>query len=443
MKTCMRTMVMICLWGIMAAPIAYAQSISLEEAIKMAKTNNPELKIAQFDLSIMENTISQNRSDVLPKINFITDKTDRRSFVSQLVYRDNRIVENFVPVDTNLYDMKVTLEQKIVDFSYLSHAAALHLQYEAARSALQQKEADVAFNTVTKYYTLVKLEQMKKVMENDIALLEAYVHDIRTKQDLKFEDREKVITIEINLQSKKQALYKHNQEYYDARVTFAQLLLLPLTLDFQLSDFDELAQQDVSDMQVLSAKKAFDMALNTRHDMAQLHYTWESFIKERRSLKKAYFPSLSLQGSLGYLQKDTFPSPSNQEDQYWNITARAACNLFNGFSQSLKIEETDLKSVRTYTEIEIMKKQIESDIDRIIFYLQVMKKMHDDATYHIKIAEENLDIVKEKVALEQNTKEDLLGASLTYNNAKLEYVQAKSDFLLTYKKYEYIIGVLE
>jgi outer membrane protein len=419
----------------------FARTFSLEEAIEISQQKNPDLKILQFELKQLKNNIAQNRTEIMPKINFVADDTNKSSFESNLTYKDSKFVSQLVPVEKYQYDLKFVGDQKIMDLAYMSKIGSLKRKYDSEFAGYLQKKQDVAFDVVNAYYNLMKSEHTKQIIEQDVVILENYLQDMKNKLNLNFETKQAVLNMEITLNNKKQDLYKNNQIYYENRTEFAGLLEFPLSLDFEVSDFQGLLNIEPMAVSTATVKNTLDKTLVARYDIAKLLYTKESLVKEKRSIKKGFLPSFSVQGIYGYLNENEFSN--TEKDKYWSVSFVGKLNIFNGFYEYLKIKELSLQIEKNDQQIQNFVKKLEIEIDKVLFYIEVQEKMYSEAQQNMAIAEENLRINKELFNQKQISKDEFIGAQLKYNSAKLQYVESKSDLLLSYKKYEYITGELK
>jgi outer membrane protein len=419
----------------------FARSMSLDEAIKMAKDNSAELKIANLEVALIKNSVLQFRTTILPKINLVGDRREDNTFDYEIYMEDKQVKSKLVPIKKEEYDIKAQAEQKILDWAFLCENSSMKLNYRSAQADVAQKEADIAYNVSNVYYTLMKGEQTKKILEEDIACLEEYLKDVQEKVDLQFEQKQSIINTQINLQNKKQELYQHTRDYITTKTEFARMLLLPLTLDFSLSDFDQLSKVELVSVDKTGNEKAFNKAMLDRSDVKKLNYSRDSILKKKKSIAVGNLPVLSVLGSYGYLNDEKFRV--NQEDKYWSIYLRATINIFNGFSDSLSLKEQNIKYEKANKEIENLKQSIESEINNTLYYMEELEKMHTDAQKSLKLAKENLETTEKKYTLRETTKEDILSAKLVYNDSKLQYMQTKIDLLSEYKKYQYLTGDLK
>lgn len=419
----------------------FARTFSLDEAMEIAIDKNSDLKILEIELDELKNSIAQNKTEILPRINLVAQALDQDSFDSNLVYENSKIVSKLVPVEKKEYDLKITGEQKIIDLAYLSKISSLNKKYDAEYSGYLQKKQDVAFEIVNAYYSLIKSEQTKQIIEKDILILESYLKDIKNKLSLSFETKQTVLNMELTLANKKQELYKNDQIYYADKTDFSGLLEFPLSLDFEVLNFDGLYNINIDKLDLPSAKTILKNALLKRLDVNKLIKIAESLKKEKSSIKKGFLPSFSMQASYGYLDEEKFSN--NDENEYWTVTFSGKFNIFNGLYEYLQIKELDKKFEKNEQELKNLRKKLEIEIDKILFYIEIQQKKYEETKKNIDISFENLNINRDLFFKKQITKDDLINFELKYNSAKLEFIEAKVDLMLSKKKYEYIIGELK
>jgi outer membrane protein len=419
----------------------FARTFSLDEAMEIAIDKNSDLKILEIELDELKNSIAQNKTEILPRINLVAQALDQDSFDSNLVYENSKIVSKLVPVEKKEYDLKITGEQKIIDLAYLSKISSLKKKYDAEYSGYLQKKQDVAFEIVNAYYSLIKSEQTKQIIEKDILILESYLKDIKNKLSLSFETKQTVLNMELTLANKKQELYKNDQIYYADKTDFSGLLEFPLSLDFEVLNFDGLYNINIDKLDLPSAKTILKNALLKRLDVNKLIKIAESLKKEKSSIKKGFLPSFSMQASYGYLDEEKFSN--NDENEYWTVTFSGKFNIFNGLYEYLQIKELDKKFEKNEQELKNLRKKLEIEIDKILFYIEIQQKKYEETKKNIDISFENLNINRDLFFKKQITKDDLINFELKYNSAKLEFIEAKVDLMLSKKKYEYIIGELK
>ena len=169
----------------------FAVTMTLEEAVKSAKSNSDELRIAELELDNLLNGISQYRTELLPKLNVMASKTKSNDFDSSWEKENGKYVSKLVPLETERYDMKLVGEYKLLDLAFLSKDAAMRRNYDAAYANYNQKIADLEFKVISIYYRLILEEQLKNILEEEIEILDKYLEDLKLKVDLQYTDKQR------------------------------------------------------------------------------------------------------------------------------------------------------------------------------------------------------------------------------------------------------------
>jgi len=117
----------------------------------------------------------------------------------------------------------------IASMKYLEHAS--HLDAE-------KDKADIAFNTVNAYYNLYKIQQSKKVIEENIIQVREHLKNIQSYENNGFALRNDVLKIELQLSSLNQSLIDINTALEIANYNMSIMLGFAERTSFQLSTSD-------------------------------------------------------------------------------------------------------------------------------------------------------------------------------------------------------------
>ncbi|MDR0675806.1 MAG: TolC family protein, partial [Elusimicrobiota bacterium] len=388
--------------------LAKTKILTLDEALDLAKENNPDLKILRLELKELKNSISQNRTQMFPKFYLTGQDTNQNSFESNIVFKDFQFKSELVPTKIRRYDLNISGEQKLLDFTYISKINSLKKRYEAEYSGYLQKIQDVSLNVANVYYTLMKYEQTKKILEEDVGILEKHLKSLENKFNMNLETQKTILNLIITINNKKQELYNVTQLYYTNKMELSGLLEIPMSdfENFEVLDFEGL--ESVKTNAFTNSQKSINMifnkALNKRKDMQKLILTNYSIIKEKSSVKKGFLPVFSVQGNYGYLNEEKFSN--DPEDRYWSVVFVGKLNLFDGGYQYLKIKELNLKLNKNEQEIKNFAKKLSIEIEKIIFYIEIQEKMYLEAKKNLEATLKNLRIARSLLNKKQIRKDE-------------------------------------
>ncbi len=479
----------------------HAQPLSLEEALDIAKKNNPELKIAHLQLERIENKIPLTKTNMHPKINLTADQTKQNAFETQFINTLSGIDSKLVSLERKRHDLGVRLDQKLIDFTHGPNLESVKLNFEAGLSNLNQLEKDLLLEVALTYYDTIKLKSLTDIILNNLKILVTYLTDSKIKLNYKFEEKQKIINIRINIQNIKQELLNTNQKYLTQKIKLNQLLGMPAEKDLEFpalsipefykikkwkpfinnNNFYNFSTQsiyekfwetkndqaylktnninaDLPDEPISSkedniyyeynSSEKFDYDLEplsdfykiwkNSHKLHQLFKYKESISKQKQSIQNGYLPTVNLQGLFGYLNEDRFRT--DHEDEYWAITFRANLNIFDGFEKKYQIKETDIKIREAEEQIKQTKNELKLQLEEAVYNLKLAEETYKISKDIMREAKENLAMMNEKFKFRQITKEDLIAPKLAFNDSKSNYIKAQIDLLIAEEKYKYLVG---
>lgn len=420
--------------------IAWAQQMSLDEAIKLGLKNNPVLNQAQLEIKRSEAQLVLIWSEILPKVDLNAEKSRNHIFDYQFIQQGESSQVVLSPVISDRYDLNLTFNQKIIDMAFFSKLSGAINKMEAAKAQWQQQKSALAYEITEAYYLLMKADVIKHLIEMEIIAIEEYVKELKMIANLKYKSQQAVINIEMKLQDKRSMLYDQQQEYYVRKAAFARLISLPLTIDYSLASFETIKLMGIKPIPSGSVETMIDQAWEKRWDVISLQHQQSALREERMTKERAFLPKLYLQGSFGYLNTDQFDV--KDEDEYWNINAGITYNLFNGFHDAASLGQARYQEEQAAQKIIELQRQLRSDIHSARYYIEVLTKAFEKAQMMINKSEEHFEIINQNVLMKQSTKEELLAAQLSFHEAKSYYCKSKIDLFVALEKYQYTLGQL-
>ncbi|MCP3660459.1 MAG: TolC family protein [Bacteroidetes bacterium] len=419
---------------------SFAVMLTLEEAIKSAKNNSDKLKIEEYQLASLKHEINQYRTGLLPTMSIVAAKTQSHAFDSSWEQQANdTYLSKLIKLETERYDLKLVGEYKLIDLAFISKHSAMMKNYEAAYADYNQTVADLEFEIISIYYHLLLEEQLKNILEEEIEILDQYLKDLKLKVDLQYIDKQSFLNSQINLQDKKQELYKARKSYFKLKMDFASLLGIPGSLKYEISSFEEIFKIKAEHKNLKMFENLLEEASLSRYNMESLNWQREALEKEIKALKtQTFMPEITANASYGYLNENEFSN--TVKDEYWTVGIQANLQFFTGFFRKNKIKEINTKIDIIDQNFISLEKDIK--ISKMFHYLENLYEVYKGNSENLEILEKNLMEIQNKYRFKEAKKEDLLSVQLAYNSAKKQYLDVKIDLLITEKEYDYILGRL-
>lgn len=417
----------------------YAEVLNLDDLVKAALINSPDLKISKADYEASQQQTVQADSGYLPSLDLSAMAGKQGvDYGNQKIGIPGNVIEPG-KVDTNLLGGQVTVKQLIYDFGKTSgNMENFENQSYAFKAAMQQNISNKIYRVKRAYYVLLYNYALIDVNTENIKLNEQQLN--RSKRYFEAGIRTKV-------------------DVTDARVNLieAQLGLQNTNYDMRLSLVDLKKEVGLNDENEAYGKEIFIQKPESTNVYASLpkltfpvtHYKEEAYknraeldqyiqlLKAAKSIYKQvdgdYYPSLYANGN--YLIQNVDEDAFAPEEQ-WKATVSLEWNLFSGNRTSAQTEEARIIIMRAEADLENTRLRIQKELNDA--YIQVNKQL--DTT---KLSESLSVASKEKFLQVQKRYEYGLADYIELQQARQSYIDSRARLTQSYYLYYTAIAQLE
>ncbi len=332
--------------GMLSGSLLHAQeTLTLQEAVKFALENKAEAKKAKLDLENSEYQIDEVRAGALPQVNASAN------------VKYNAIIPS-MPIDfggeTQYIKMGqpwnstagISVNQQIFNQSLFTGLKAAKTTREFYQINSQLTDESLIEKVANAYYdvytTQLQLETIDNNLENTNKT-KSVIEGLVTAGIARKIDLDRIIVNINNLQAQRQIVV-NALELKENALKFA--IGMPIETDIELpaETFNIKAEMAA----------ATTMDLSGRTEIKVLEKQAELLELNRKSMKAAYYPSLSFGGDLGYQGFGSGIPGSN--DFNWFATSGLGLNLsipiFNGGSTKAKINQATIQIKQLEVDIE-------------------------------------------------------------------------------------------
>jgi outer membrane protein TolC len=156
-----------------------------------------------------------------------------------------------------------------------------------------------------------------------------------------------------------------------------------------------------------------------------------------RSARSAYWPSLNLSGNTSW--------NGSQQDDYTLLNQRQLSlslrwNLFNGFDRELTIAQREADEDVAQAEASDVERAVEAELISRLADLDAARQRIDITKVSVTAATEDLRVQQERYRLGASTIVDLLTSQEALNQAEVDVVNARFDYLRAKAQLEALIG---
>ena len=413
---------------ISAAIFASGQSVhmlTVQDALDLAKKNNIQVKTAQANLSVQEQTNKQLTADALPNISATGTSTNYFQ-IPVIVLAANSFGPGFPPTSQAValnqkYNLTggVLLTQKLFD-------GAVFVGLKARSSALDyyKKNIDLTIESLTvnvykTYYSLVVSKTQLDLLDANIARAAKFLHDTKVMNDNGFAEKLDVNKAVVQLANLQTSRENTETNIVNGYLTLKFLIGIPASDSVQLTtSFDEAQLKGGIPMDL-------QYRYEDRYDFQTLQISKQLSEFDVKRYKAVYYPTLSLNGAY---QKNALNNTYDlfSKSSTWYSTSYFGLSLnvpiFSGFSKDANLKKARVQSNLLTDQLENLKQSIDVEVrtarNNFINAISNMDNQKENTT----LAESVYDQTKKKY-------ESGLASSTDLTNAQTDLIQAQSNYI--------------
>lgn len=422
--------------------IIYAQSenniLSLQDAVDLAIEKN--INIKQSELNVKNSEL--NRSDAIG--NFLPNigaSANHQWNIGRGVNVTTNIIEE---ITTQFSSGNINIGLPIYSGSrnvYQLHRANLELL--ASKYQLEDIKDDIKLFVANSYLQIMFNSEILEVQKSQLEITK--VEYERTKDLIEsgiFSPRQ-IFEIEANLASQEQSVVTADNNYRDAKLNLAQILLIDdyESFDIAYEDFS-IPFSNILDK---NPKEILEKALTFRNDIKLAETNISIAEKDIKISKSFQIPSItsfySWNTRISYL--DMAPSFEDQFDLNKGQTYGLTLNIpiFQGKAIRNNIERTKVNLDRLKYQYDQEKLNLENTINQAYFDLIGAIKLYEASNKTVKSLENAFEDASNQFLIGSINSFDFIQSKQRYEAAVSDNVRAKFDYIFRLKVLEFYFGL--
>ena len=198
---------------------ARPEPITVEDAIRLTRENNPKMKQASEGVNAADAKVTESRSGFFPQLK-ITAGYRYIDPVSEMEFEGTRM--KFMPNDN--YDAKVKAEMMLFDFGRT--ARQVDIAKSGKQSAVYELDMtgrDLSYASVRTFYGIMFLREAVRVQDREIAALQKSLDYIRKKYDAGSATKFDVLSIEVRVSAAQNRKTDLETNLHNAETSFRRL----------------------------------------------------------------------------------------------------------------------------------------------------------------------------------------------------------------------------
>ena len=416
--------------------------LTLDKAISIALQRNSNLIKAKNNLRGSESQLKSAYGNLFPNLsvsgswgwNRISDDGGK-----QIDFFGRPTVIPPSQVDSRNYRVSAGGGWTLFDgLANISNVKSAKFNLKAARLQLLKQKEDVVLKTTQLYYAVLSAEELLKVRKENLAYNKKQLETIEAQFSLGAVAKADLLAQRVQTGNAQLQLIQAENEYEKAKSNLLNYLALDVLEDYTFENPH--AKGKTADTSFLKefedVSKMVEVALRNRPDFLSQKFVYESRLAGITAAKGGLFPRLS--GNFSFGTSATDPNDLFHRRVY-SVGLSLNLPIFSNFNTERQIEMAKINALNAQEDLEILKRQIKTEIKQGYLDLIAAKKQLEVSIENVKSAQENRKINRERYALGSATILDLLQADKTLQQAIQNKISAEFEF---YRLKENLLNVL-
>ena len=412
--------------------------ISLQDAIDIALEKNINIKQSELNLDNSQLGRSDAIGNFLPTIGASANHQWN-------IGRGINVTTNIIEEITTQFS-SATISVGLPIYNGSRNVNQLHranLEILASKYQLDDIKDDIKLFVANSYLQIMFNKEILKVQKSQLEITKVEYERTQDLIDSGFFSPRQIFEIDANLASQEQSVVQAENNLRDAKLNFAQVLLLEDYENFDIANED--FSIPFSDILENSPKEIFEKAKTFRNDI-KLAETNISIAEKDIQISKSFrLPSItsfySWNTRISYL--DNLPSFQDQFDLNKGQTYGFALNIpiFQGKAISNNIQRTKINLERLKFQFEQEKLNLENTVYQAYNDLVGAIKLYEASNKTVKSLRSAFEDATDRYLLGSLNSFDFIQSKQAFEASVSENIRAKFDYIFRLKVLEFYFGL--
>ncbi|MBF0227270.1 MAG: TolC family protein [Desulfobacterales bacterium] len=404
------------------------ENITLDDCLKIAFANNPELSAASWEISAADFRIEQTRANKMPILN--VEGVYARFLDNQRLIqaRFNGEPGDF---DRNILRGDIVVKMPIYTGGRISNEIeSMELFRNVDEYLMAWKKEELIFNISSVFYTILGQQKVIVSLEFSIKAMDEQLRRVSNLFAAQKAAKLDILKIEVRLADLKQNLIKEKNKLAVQYILLSSLM--GITKE-KLNAKGELVFKDTS----FTFDELITQAKTKRYDYMAAKAKLEAQTKKVNIIKSAKLPSVSLQGNYGF--RADF---NGNSDDTGSLGVNLTVPIFEGNKTDFRIKEELALLSAAQQKLRKMELQIHQDVKSALLDVVSIRERIKVTEKSIEQAHESLRIERQKYELNMNSTTDMLDAQDVLLQSETLYYRALVEYFIAIAKMNLAIGGL-
>ena len=428
---------------LLAVPLWAQDPLSLREAVRVALRENKAIAATTAGERASEARIAEAHGGLLPKVNYSESfvRSDNPVFVfSSLLTQHQFGMENFNigplnrPDAINNFQSQLTVDQVLYDAGQTRNAVkSAGLAQKMSGEEQRRTQMEVISGVVRSYYGAVLAAENLKAAEQAVRSAQADLRRAESVRAAGMSTDVDVLSIRVHLAAVTEQRIDRAADLDVAKAALNDALGLALDTPHTLTT--PLAALDLPDVSLDGLERT---ASSSRPETRLTHLALDLAQTEAGAAHSVLLPQVGFRAGFE-ADRQRFVTRGGAN---WLAAISLRWNLFNGFSDKARIEETTHLAARAASDEQRTDSAVRLQVRRAYAGLKAAQQRIEVAQAAVAEAEESLRITQNRYEAGMNNVTDLLRTETAVLESRTRYLAAIHDQRVAAAMLEYAAGRL-
>jgi outer membrane protein len=331
------------------------------------------------------------------------------------------------------YLARLSLEQALFTWGKTLNSYQISkLNVHATEEDYRRDVNELIFSVTEAFYSILVLEELVKVNEDSYKQIECHADVTQKRYDEGLESKYDLLRTQVELTNMEPQVLKAKNSLKTAKMGFKVLLGLPQDEAVELRG--ELDYEPIE----ISLEESISKAQIARPEIRSASLRRQMASKSLAIARRANYPNLVFTANYDYKKPLYY---ENEWGSDWNIAFVLQMPLFTGLENHGRVQQARYQLSKAEHSLSLLMESVEMEVRASYLQLEEAKKLIDSQKENIVQAEKVLEIAEESYRQGLATSLEVRDAQVALTQAKINWFQALSEYLIAKAEIEKSIGM--
>jgi outer membrane protein TolC len=417
-------------------------TLSIDEAIELALSDNPTIKVANLEIERYDYVRKQTLASLYPSV----DVSGQYS----LAIRRQEMAEGFSFGGKNTFNLGGSVALPLFVPAIYEQLKMTRTQMESAVESARATRIDMVASVRSAYYNVLLAEQSLAVLKEAIKTTEQVVKNTENLYNNGLASEYDYLTAEVQLSNLKPQVLQTENAIGLTKLQLKMYLSIPEGVDIAVVG----TLDGFRDAVLLNEEFSYNIEDNTT--VRSLDIQAKMLKHQERLIQSSRMPSIAAFGQVSYMGQERVDlsglmgggmprAAAAEQSKFWwqtpiSVGAQISIPIFAGFKKTNQLREVRNQMAQLNIQREYAEQGIRLQIEQAVNTLLTARETMLSNELTVQQAEKAYNISLTRYNAGAGTILELNSSQLSLTQAQLSYSQSIYDYLSAYASYEKTLG---